>query len=77
MVVRYGRTVPDGFLAVYSVETEEEAEKLCTLACGRNYDGEFVSDSLARQQTLERLYEFGDKLHELYTKHKDYIQRKD
>lgn len=65
--MRYGRSVPfkDGFLPVFSVDTEEEARLLLTMACPRNFDGEFYARELVEEQTLENLEKFGDKL-ELY-----------
>ena len=52
----------EGFLPVYSVDTEEEAEQLLVMACPRNAAGEFVARELAQEQTLENLWSFGDKL---------------
>ena len=66
MIVRYGVTVPDGFLPVFSVNTAEEAERLLILACRRNYDGQFVAPELAQEQTLDNLWAFGDRLERLY-----------
>ena len=57
-----------GFLPVFSVETEEEAVALLTMACPRNLDGEWVARELAEEQTLENLYAFGDRLRVLYEK---------
>ena len=62
MIVRYGRTVPDGYLPVYSVDTEEEAKKLLTFACGTNINGDFIAKQLAHEQTLENLAAFSDWL---------------
>jgi hypothetical protein len=62
--VRYGRSVPisEGFLPVFSVDTEEEAQRLLTLTCPVNMAGEFVAPELAREQTLENLEAFSDRL---------------
>ena len=60
--MRYGRSVQDGFLPVFSVDSEEEAEQLLILACPRNMDNEFVSRELVEEQTLENLQAFSDKL---------------
>lgn len=60
--MRYGRSVPKGFLPVYSVDTEDEAEKLLVASCERNIDGEFIARELAFNQTLDNLYAFGDRL---------------
>jgi hypothetical protein len=61
-VVRYGRTVPRGFLSVYSVDTEAEAKMLLTLACPTNLKGDFVAPELVQSQTIENLLKFGDRL---------------
>jgi hypothetical protein len=66
--VRCGRTVDRGFLPVFSVDTEDEAKMLLTMACPTNISGEFVAPELAEEQTLERLYAFGDRLAELHVK---------
>jgi hypothetical protein len=68
--VRFGRTVPRGFLPAYSVDSDEEAKALLILACLRNLAGEFVAPELAEEQTLARLYSFGDRLRELHSKMK-------
>ncbi len=60
--MRYGRTVEPGFLPVYSVDSEEEARDLLTLACQTNLDGEYVARELVEEQTLEKLAAFGDRL---------------
>lgn len=62
MVVRYGRTVEEGFLPVFSVNTAKEAEALLERACPRNADGEFVAEELVAEQTLENLSDFGERL---------------
>lgn len=63
--MRYGRgALPEGFLPVYSVGDEEEAKALLIMSCGRNLAGEFVASELAREQTLDNLQAFSDKLHE-------------
>lgn len=35
--------------------------------CPRNINGDFIAPELAEEQTLDRLYAFGDRLHEVYT----------
>jgi hypothetical protein len=67
-VVRYGRTCPEGFLPIFSVETEDEAERLLTAACKRGRDGDFIAPELVHNQTLENLYSFGDRLRGIYGK---------
>lgn len=49
-----------------SVNTEEEARSLLTLACPRNGNGDFVARELIEEQTLENLEKFGSKLEEYY-----------
>lgn len=64
--MRYGRSCPPGFLPVYSVDTEEEAQKLLVAACGTNLQGEFIARELADEQTIDRLRAFGDRLAEVH-----------
>lgn len=54
-----------------SVDTEEEAESLLLATCARNDQGEFVSVDLAQEQTVERLFAFGDKLEKVYKRMKE------
>lgn len=61
--MRYGRTVADGSLPVYSVADEKEAKDLLVLACPTNSNGEFVAPELVEEQTLENLERFSDRLH--------------
>lgn len=49
-------------LPVYSVDTEDEAHRLLTAACARNYDGEFIARELVPDQTIENLALFADRL---------------
>jgi hypothetical protein len=60
--VRFGRSVPKGFLTVYNVKTEKEAKDLLVLACQTNLDGEFVARELVEEQTLENLDLFSQRL---------------
>lgn len=64
--MRYGRSVEDGFLPVMSVDTEEEAKSLLTLACQTNYEGEYIARELVAAQTMEHLSAFGQRLDDLY-----------
>jgi hypothetical protein len=64
--VRFGRTVEDGFLPVFSVDTEEEAKRLITLACPRDLSGQFYARELSEHQTLGNLQKFSDKLAKCY-----------
>ena len=53
---------------MFSVHSEEEAEALLVRACPRNAQGDFVAEELAEEQDLARLYAFGDRLAELYSR---------
>lgn len=48
---------------MYSVADDEEARHLLVLACSTNRKGQFIADELAREQTLENLEAFSDRLH--------------
>jgi len=45
--VAVGRTVPKGFLPVYSVDTIAEAKHLVRAVCKLGYDGKYYSEALA------------------------------
>lgn len=60
--MRYGRTVPKGFLPVFSVDTEDEAKKLLVLTCPRNAEMDFFARELVAEQTLDNLATFSDRL---------------
>jgi hypothetical protein len=61
--VGYGRgPIPEGFLPVFSTDTEEEAKSLIVLTCPMNGAGQYVARELVNEQTLENLYKFSDKL---------------
>lgn len=64
--MRYGRTVEEGFLPVYSVDTEEEARRLLVLSCSTNLEGEFVARELVAEQTIDHLLSFGDRLAKMH-----------
>lgn len=66
MVVRYGRTVEEGFLPLFSVDTEQEARDLITLTCPRDNDGTYYARELVQEQTLENLYALTDKMRTAY-----------
>lgn len=55
-------SIPEGSLPVFSVDTEEEAEALLTAACPLNHKGEYYAPELAREQTLENLDKFSERL---------------
>ena len=60
--MRCGLHLQEGFLPVFTVGTQEEAETLILLTCPRGMDGEFYARELADEQTLENLEAFSEKL---------------
>jgi hypothetical protein len=60
--VGFGLKLPDGYLPVFSVNTAAEAKELIALACPMSVDGHYYARELAREQTLENLQIFSDKL---------------
>ena len=66
MVVEYGTVVPKGRLPVFSTCCEDRAEQLIVLACGMNYDGEYVARELVEEQTLDNLEAFSTRLDEAH-----------
>jgi len=70
--VKYGRTVEKGFLPVFSVETEDETQRLLTLTCPKNNDGEYIAMELVEKQSIENVTAFGDRLKQYY----EYIKAK-
>jgi len=51
--VAVGRTVPKGFLPVYSVDTIAEAKHLVRAVCKLGYDGKYYSEALAVARETE------------------------
>ena len=51
---------------MFTVNNEEEAKLLITLACPTNYNGEHIAPELASEQTMENLTAFSDRLDDLY-----------
>lgn len=65
-MVRYGRTVEDGALPVYSTDTEEEAKALIVAACPRDrITGEYYAPELVERQNLRNLAAFSQRLHDV------------
>jgi len=60
--VGFGRSLPKGRLPVYSVGDEAEARLLLAMACPMNAHGQYVAVELAREQTIENLQRFSDRL---------------
>ena len=74
-MVGYGRgPIPNGRLPVFSVGSEKEAKLLITMACPTNIKGEYIAPELAEEQTLERLYAFGDRLRALHARIKNHCE---
>lgn len=67
MQVKFGRSCPEGFLPVYSVNTVKEAKELLVMCCSLGYDGEYYAKELAEEQTLSNLDKFGDNLDRAYS----------
>lgn len=74
MIVGHGPkgSRPAGRLPVFTVNNEEEAKLLVSLACPTNAQGEHIAPELAEEQTMENLYSFSDRLNDIYQK---YIKR--
>jgi hypothetical protein len=62
VLVSYGRSVPEGHLTAFSVDTLKEARDLIILTCPTNNLGEHVAPELAEVQNLVNLSLFGDRL---------------
>ena len=58
--------MPAGRLPVYTVNNEEEAKLLITIACETNLKGEHIARELAMEQTSENLEAFSDRLDDVY-----------
>ena len=67
----FGTKLPEGMLPVFSVGSEDEAQRLLATCCPLNYQGEYIASELVAEQTLENLEAFGQRLqqaHDLYLK---------
>lgn len=64
----YGVSVPNGSIAVFSVNSEEDARKLLVATCPTNISGEFVAPELVEEQTLENLSAFSNRLAAAYAR---------
>ena len=58
--------MPDGWLPVFSVDTEEDAKSLIVLTCPTDREGNYYARELVHEQTLDNLQRFSDKLQEAY-----------
>jgi hypothetical protein len=59
-------TRPAGRLPVFTVNNEQEADLLLTLACSTNLKGEYVAKELYEEQTMENLQAFSARLEHIY-----------
>lgn len=75
MTVCVGQVCPDGFLPVYSTDTEETARLLVTMACPTNLDSEHYARELINPLTgapftgrmrAVRFVAFGRRLEQLH-----------
>lgn len=46
--------------------TEAEAEHLVVMTCPLDYEGHYYARELAREQTLDNLAAFGERLHQAH-----------
>ena len=53
---------------MFTVNDENEARALITLACPRGLNGKHIAPELALEQTLDNLNAFGDRLADLYVR---------
>lgn len=65
---RKPKPIPKGRLPIFSVDTEEEAKTIIIMTCKRDMKGNYYAPELAEEQTLERLYAFGDRLRAAYAR---------
>ena len=66
MIVGYGVTVPKGSLPAFSVGSRKEAKALIVSACPRTIKGQYVAPELVKEQTLDNLEAFGDRLRKIH-----------
>lgn len=64
--MRFGRSVPDGFLPVFRVPTEADAKLLVVSACETNLDGDYIARELAHEQNLDNLDAFSQRLESVW-----------
>jgi len=50
------------------VDTEEQARKLLVASCATNSNGDFIARELVKEQTLDNLYKFHERLQEVATR---------
>lgn len=65
-IVRYSATIEEGFLPVFSVDSDEEALALILSVCGQNPFGELVDPRVSEGQDLDDLYALSNRLHVFY-----------
>lgn len=64
--MRFGTDLPDGFLPIFSVGSEDEAQALLVMACETNMDGAYIARELAVEQNLDNLVSFGKRLEDVH-----------
>jgi hypothetical protein len=65
--VGFGRgRLPKGALPVFSVNSDDEAERLIVAACPRDIEGNYYARELAEEQSLENLEAFSQRLERIY-----------
>ena len=53
---------------MFSVNNEEEAKALLTLACPTALNGEYIAPELTEVQSLDNLQAFSDRLESIYNR---------
>lgn len=69
--MRHGRAAPSGWLPVFSVGDAREAEELLRYTCGTNLNDDYIARELAREQTLDNLFAFGERLRAAHDRLRD------
>lgn len=72
--MRFGTECPEGFLPVYSVDTEAEARRLIGMTCSLGNDGFYYSREMAEaeregRRDIDGFYLFSQKLDQVYEAH--------
>ena len=67
--MRYGRgACPEGFLPIFSVNSEDEAKRLLVVTCSLGPDRHYYSNEMAADQSIEQFARFGQKLARAYAR---------
>lgn len=51
---------------MYAVADEKEAKDLIVMSCSTNQAGEYIADELAREQSLDNLERFSERLNRMH-----------